>query len=477
MIRRILTLFAAALLAAPAAAQEARGDWQGTLQVTPQQALPLVIHIRDGEDGKLAGTMDSPAQGAFGIPLAEIVATPEKLAFTVPAVTGSYDASWDAASGTWKGTWRQSGLSWPLAFAPTAAAAAAPPPAPPPADWQLPSNADIGAMIEKRLAGRSGGAMVIGVSDGGKQRLANRGLGDAAAPGAIFEIGSMTKVFTALLLADMAQRGEVKLDDPAEKYLPEGATMPMKGRKITLADLAMHRSGLPRLPGNMTFADMSNPYADYDEARLLAFLAQYQLTRAPEEQFEYSNLGTGLLGYLLARVAGQDYATLVRERITGPLGMKDTRIALDAKQKARFVQGHDANMKPVPGWDLDALAGAGALRSTAPDMLRFLEAAMGTRKTALAPAFAAMLAQTGPGPAPRVEMGLGWMVIDGRTGTFAFHDGGTGGFRGTMAFDASKKRAVIVLANAAAEPSTQDLAVHLLTGLPVAETTPAPAAN
>src|ERR1700683_5398559 len=189
----------------------------------------------------------------------------------------------------------------------------------------------------------------------------------------IFEIGSATKVFTSLLLADMVQRGQVSLDDPVAKYLPPGAKMPERnGRSITLVDLATHTSGLPRMPTNFSPKDPTNPYADYSAELLYQFLSTYQLTRDIGSQYEYSNLGGGLLGHVLARRAGVDYETLVRSRICEPLGMKSTAITLSADMKARFAIGHDQSLDPVAYWDLPTLAGAGALRSTENDLLTFL---------------------------------------------------------------------------------------------------------
>src|SRR5512132_4333622 len=142
-------------------------------------------------------------------------------------------------------------------------------------------------------------------------------------------MGSATKVFTSLLLADSVRRGEVALSDPASKYLPPDVKIPERGgRQITLQDLATHTSGLPRLPSNLAAKDASNPYADYTVAQLYAFLSAYQLTRDIGSKYEYSNLGAGLLGHLLARRAGVDYETLVRTRITGPLGMNSTVVTV-----------------------------------------------------------------------------------------------------------------------------------------------------
>src|SRR5215470_2283012 len=138
----------------------------------------------------------------------------------------------------------------------------------------------------------------------------------------LFEIGSTTKVFTSLLLADMVQRGEVKLDDPVSKYLPPDVKVPERnGRAITLVDLATHTSGLPRMPSNFAPKDPGNPYADYTLDQLYRFLSSYQLTRDIGSQYAYSNMGAALLGNALARGAGTDYEALVRSRICDPLGM------------------------------------------------------------------------------------------------------------------------------------------------------------
>ena len=145
----------------------------------------------------------------------------------------------------------------------------------------------------------------------------------------IFEIGSISKVFTSLVLADMVSRKEVTLDDPAAKYLPEHVRMPERsGKPITLLDLATHSSGLPNVPSNMTRKDPANPYADYSVDDLYEFLSGYTLPRDPGSEVEYSNLGAGLLGHILACRAGTDYESLVRSRITRPLGMPDTGITL-----------------------------------------------------------------------------------------------------------------------------------------------------
>ena len=179
-----------------------------------------------------------------------------------------------------------------------------------------------------------GVGIVVGVIEPQGRRFVSYGSlqkGGTRRPDAdtVFEIGSVTKVFTSLLLSDMVQRGQVSLDDPVSKYLPDGVKVPERnGRAITLVDLATHTSGLPRLPGNLHPKDPANPYADYSSEQLYEFLSTYQLPRDVGSKFEYSNLGGGLLGFALARRAGTDYESLVRSRITAPLGMKSTGITL-----------------------------------------------------------------------------------------------------------------------------------------------------
>ena len=274
----------------------------------------------------------------------------------------------------------------------------------------------------------------------------------------IFEIGSLSKVFTALLLADMVQRHEVSLEDPAAAYLPDSVRLPARdGRVITLLDLATHRSGLPSLPGNLVPQDLRNPYAGYSVENLYQFLNGYTLPRDPGSGYEYSNLGAGLLGHVLGCRAGVDYETLVRTRITEPLGMPDTAITLSASMAQRMAIGHDALLVPVSNWDMPTLAGAGALRSSINDLMTFLEACLGYRESPLAPAMSAMLDVRRPVGSTPLAVGLGWH----RLGTGAWHSGGTGGFRSFMGFDPNKRSGVAVLANAFTLAGVDDIGGHI----------------
>lgn len=280
----------------------------------------------------------------------------------------------------------------------------------------------------------------------------------------IFEIGSVTKVFTSLLLSDVVQRGQVALTDPVSKYLPAGVRMPQRnGKQITLQDLATHTSSLPRIPSNLKPKDPANPYADYSVAQLYEFLSSYELPRDIGSQYEYSNLGGGLLGHVLARYAGMDYEALVRARITGPLDMKSTGVALSPEMKGRMAAGHDAKLKPVANWDFPTLAGAGALRSTANDMLTFLAANLGYNETPLAPAMAAMLDVRRPTGTPGLEVALAWHIFSTPLGgTVIWHNGGTGGYRSFIGYDPKTRIGVVVLANAFTAAGVDDIGMHLL---------------
>jgi CubicO group peptidase (beta-lactamase class C family) len=224
-------------------------------------------------------------------------------------------------------------------------------------------------------------------------------------------------------------KGELRLDQPVAGLLPDFQIPARNGKQITLGELAMQNSGLPRMPTNFHPAHMDDPYADYSLDQLKAFLATYSLPRDPGAAYEYSNLGAALLGYALGRHAGGGYDKLVREQIFIPLGMTNSALAIGPDMKSRLAQGHDAAGKPVSSWNLKLFAGAGGIRSTGSDMLRYLQANM--ELTPL-PLHAAMqLAQTArtAGPGAENKIGLIWMTQHGPDGDVIWHNGMTGGLR------------------------------------------------
>jgi CubicO group peptidase (beta-lactamase class C family) len=351
------------------------------------------------------------------------------------------------------------------------AAPAAPPSAAAPA---IPPDDEIRSILVRRIdTDKQSVGIVVGVLEPKGRRVVAYGrlAKDDGRPlngDTVFEIGSVTKVFTALLLADMVQRGDVAVTDPIAKYLPADVKVPERGgRVITLGDLVTHTSGLPRMPTNFAPKDPANPYADYGTELLTQFLSGYTLTRDIGVQYEYSNFGGGLLGTLLARRAGMDYAALVEARITGPLGMTSTRVALSPDMKSRLATGHNGRLESVPNWDFppgaSALAGAGGLRSTAADLLTFLEAHLGVTKSALAPAMAAQLDTRRPTGVPRLEIAMGWHVVTRPGGReIVWHNGGTGGYRSFVGFDRKAGLGVVVLSNTSTPVGVDDIGVHLL---------------
>jgi CubicO group peptidase (beta-lactamase class C family) len=193
------------------------------------------------------------------------------------------------------------------------------------------------------------------------------------------------------------------------------------------------------------------------------FLPRHQLTRDVGAQYEYSNLGAGLLGHLLSRRASLDYEALVAARITGPLGMSSTAVTLSPSLRARLSPGHGPALQRAANWDLPTLAGAGALRSTANDMLTFLSAVLGYTKTSLAPAMAAMVRNPRPSGAPGLEIGLAWHMSRAASGrTFIWHNGGTGGYRSFTGYEPESRVGVVVLSNTSVPEGPDDIGRHLL---------------
>lgn len=278
----------------------------------------------------------------------------------------------------------------------------------------------------------------------------------------VFEIGSITKVFTRLLLVEMVEKGEVSLGDPVAGYLPSNVSVPERnGRSITLLDLATHTSGLPRVPENIDPFTPGNPYENYPADRLYDFLSHYELTRDIGTAPEYSNLGFGLLGHALARRADMDYESLLRTRICDPLGLYDTRVTLTPSVKERLAPGHDPGLTPIENWDFGVLAGAAGIRSTANNLLTFLAAYFGLIKSPLEPVFATAHARI-QNPDDRTDMkaSLGWGIITTNGKEIVYHTGGTGGYRSIAAFDIGSSTGVVVLSNTGQD--VHDIGLHLL---------------
>lgn len=343
--------------------------------------------------------------------------------------------------------------------------------------------------VEPLLEARSGIGLAVGIVHGGERRVFSYGtLGRTRAEPVdgrtIFEIGSVTKSFTAVLLALTVEQDLMRCDDPVCNLLPELANLP---RTITPLRLATHTSGLPRLPFQFFIRSWikspSNPYAGYTTTDLLAYLAcygsQFDGEAAKDGSFRYSNLGFGLLGYILARKLDMPYEEAVTNQICDPLDMRDTRVTLAAGQRERLALPHGSWGGSTSQWDMAALAGAGALRSTAHDMLTFIAANLGRGPARLVRALSSChemrseLADAqrrdrgaigkwlksrmlGNIPDP-YGAGAGWHLSRPEPGsdTVHWHNGDTGGYRAFAGFVKARDVGVVLLSNRG--PGTFDL--------------------
>jgi D-alanyl-D-alanine-carboxypeptidase/D-alanyl-D-alanine-endopeptidase len=347
-----------------------------------------------------------------------------------------------------------------------------------PANWTIPSNEAIRALLAERFAQNSVGT-VVGVIEPSGRRVVVFGRSGAANGRAldgdtVFQIGSLSKQFVGLVLADMVRRGEVALDDPAQKYLPPGVKMPLRGRPITLLDLATQRSGLPSMPDNFRLEGDPNPTAAYSVDDLWQYLSSYQLTREPGEKYEYSNLAFALLGRLLGLRAGKSYDALLKERVLDPLGMSSTAFAVSPEMATRLAPGHDRYLQPADVWEMKTLYPSGSLRSSANDMLRFVGAYLGEARGPLAESMALQLRTRSPAD-PIAALGWGAPKLGDRE---LFHwEGAKSAYRSAVLFDPSTKSGVVVLQNARTDDRPTALAFHLLTGTALPPAPKAPAAK
>lgn len=338
-------------------------------------------------------------------------------------------------------------------YAPAAIAQTASPPSAATASASLfPADEDLQVMLDYLVEDGETPGIILGIVEAdGSARILHAG---SAGPGTqplgprtVFEIGSINKTFTGTVLADMVARGEVALDDPVQKYMPEGVRIPSRnGRQITLLDLATHRSGLPRLPNNHRPADRTNPYADYSVETMYAFLSSHELRRDIGAEFEYSNLGFGLLGHALGRAAGKPFEQLVRERVLEPLEMEMTGYGRDGEMGAWHAKGHDEAGRVTSFWEgTDAIHGAGGMRSSLEDMLDYLRAQLGPADNDLERAM--RVAQREHHRYPENAIGLAWAIRQENGRTIISHGGGTGGFNTMIAFDPERRTGFVMLTN------------------------------
>jgi serine-type D-Ala-D-Ala carboxypeptidase/endopeptidase len=443
--------------------KEVVGNWIGALPAGGG-SLRLALHVTADSSGKLSVTLDSIDQHAMGLAGKNAVLKGDSLSFEIPSVSGTYTGALDGDGKNIRGTWSQ-GVPQPLVFTrqnggpmPTAMPTPTPAPAIPPVtldNLKPVLDRELAPVLEHGLLSQpSGGGLVIGVMDHGQRRIFAYG---TAKPDSIFEIGSISKTFTGLVLAQMVVQKKVTLDTPIRTLLPAGFVAKSEGAEITLVDLATQHSGLPRMPDNFKPQNPLNPYADYHATQLQEFIARHGVAKPADAAFLYSNLGFGLLGYGLSLRAGVPYEQLVATEVTGPLHMSDTGVTLSPAQRSRLIQGYDTNFDPTPPWDMDVFAGAGAIKSTAADMLTYLDANLHPDKYANGaaadspaarwPATVALDHQVRANVTANgnTKIALAWF-FNPKAGSY-FHSGGTGGYRSLVGFNTAQDRAIVVLYN------------------------------
>jgi len=324
-------------------------------------------------------------------------------------------------------------------------------------------------LVERVDERKWGTAIVVGISSPQGRRIMSYGTLSVedrrkVDGSTLFEIASLTKVLTALVLADMANRARVKLDSPVSTCLPTDVKVPQHaaGKQITFLDLATHSSGLPLRPTNLASQEALNKYAGYTVEQLYQSLATFELPREPGVAFVYSNWGFGLLGNALGHCAEKSYEALLAERVTRPLGMHDTMFVPGNALRSRLAAAYDGKRRPVPNETTGALDAAGGLYSTVDDVLKFVELFLGRGPQPLAAAAATMLEPRRPGDGPDTRMGLGWRVTTSNGVQTVWSSGRADGYRAFMGFDPRARVAVVALTNAATNVGVDDIGWHVL---------------
>jgi CubicO group peptidase (beta-lactamase class C family) len=477
MIAAVLALAAAPLAIAQPAPPPAGpadpalvGDWSGALPIQPPQHI--IFHVREASGGSATTTMDVPERNLTAIPVVGPVRDGGKVEFEIPAVRFRYEAVLDPDGRTLRGTVTQGGAP-PLPVIVTRSAPAGDPAASAAsgAAWRAPSAGDIRKVLQERIADHHGVGVVVGVlgPDGRSVIYAEGARGDRDSRPldgeTVFEVASISKVLTGLLLADMTERKEVQLDDPAQRILPPDVSVPaFHGRSPTLLDLATHTAGFPGTPPD--FDDRSGQV--YDLARFDRYVSNYQLIVQPGSQWTYSNIGVALLGQALASKAKTDFSALIADRITGPLGMTSTLATPTAGMMARLTPGHDFALRPAPMDRKDAFEPAWGFYSTADDLLRLLRLQSGEGPQELIRASALTLSARRP-IGPGAWQGLGWEAREVRPGgpLVVFKNGGARGYRAYLAFRPDNHAGVVVLTNALTAWSPDDVGLFILAGQPL----------
>ncbi|CAB0150591.1 Beta-lactamase [Pseudidiomarina piscicola] len=386
-------------------------QYAGNLDVNGSE-LPLQLNIAVVA-GDYLGTLDSPAQQTYGIPLADVQINDSQLKFTAPMIKAVFKGETDA-EGAYVGAWHQ-GMAMPLTL-------------------RRVSDDHPAPEFEAAGFGEKGGAIAVLTPTGNE--LSYFGDHDAQTR---YEIGSVTKTFISYLLADAVERGQVALNTPLQSLIPEAPT------KVTLEQLATHTSGFPRLPGDLfDAAKQHDPYAHYDRQHLRNALSKLELQA---NQHLYSNFAVGTLAEALAIVNESDLAQLLEARVFEPFNMTDAQLAIAGSAvDKQLALPYDGMGNQVAPWRFKALAGAGGIVATLPDMVAYVEGLQ--QRLQQQPQLRELLLT------PRTEFGsccqqaLGWFLQTDDAGkVYAWHNGQTGGFASYVGFYLDGSRAVVMLNN------------------------------
>ena len=438
------------------------GIWLGSVHDSGRELRAQLI-LKSDASGREYGTFDSVDELVYELECANIVLSNDDFSFEVPSLRSRWSGKLSADGNTLSGAWLQSENSHNLVFTRQTTPFRPPPPpsltyqaATPPvevAHLKMVLDEDFAkAQKDGILAPKTGIGVSIGVIKSGKRNVFAFGSANADS---IFEIGSITKTFTGLILAKMVEQGKVKYDEPARELLPAGTVPKPSSSEITLVDLATQHSGLPSMLDNLPLGDPTHPYAHYTDEDLYAFLKKRGLGKPNDPPFLYSNLGFALLGRALAERAGLSYSELLKKEVTEPLGLDDTVVTLSPEQLSRFVVGHGRDRYEVHALDLDAMVGAGEIRSTAGDLLSYLEAQLDPGKVAAKNGFdetlttallSSHLLRAGT-DRPTYRIALAWLfATDSQTYS---HGGQTAGYGGFVLFNPKGNYGVAVLTNVA----------------------------
>ena len=450
------------------------GIWLGEQQVWGKSSTRVQIVVKSDAAGREYCTLDALDIYYMDLQCANVAFAGNDFSFDVPAAgtrwTGKLAADGNTLSGSTHAKLLKDGktqdLPQELNFSrqtaltpekarPAAAYDAAMPPVTA-AELESVLDRDLAEALKNgELAPSTGAGVSIAVYEHGERRVLSYG---AAKSDSIYEIGSITKTFTGLMLAQMAVQGKVKLDEPVRELLPAGTVAKPQGAEITLLDLATQRSGLPAMPDNISLADIDQPYADYHAADLMAYVNKHGVANPTRASSSFGALGFGLLGVALANHAGTSYDALLKGEIAVPLGLKDTTIALSSEQQSRMIAGHDQFHSPARAWNADALAGAISIRSTAPDMLAYLEACLhpervkpvagsqaGSQDGATIAAALRVALQPQGELTQGMRIALGWLYQP-ETGNY-WHNGATAAYSSYAFFNPAGDYAAVVLLN------------------------------